>query len=164
MKFIHINTAIARNVRNLWILRRDCMRNCHSAVLNIAKWAQEYFRKLLSLNTVNCSIKKCKLKLYYARKKPHINSIKKHCQVLWARAHLRWSQRNVCAADESMFQLVFWEKRTEFFMPKNKASRLLSAKGPKAKISHGMGPSVPTVWLTCIHVKVPLMQRSVSEF
>ena len=64
----------------------------------------------------------------------------------------RWVRVSAC---------FLWKKDVEMFMPKKKASRLLSAKGPKAKISHGMGPSVPTVWLTCIHVKVPLMQRSV---
>ena len=63
------------NVHDLWALRWHCIRNHHAAVLNIATWAQEYFRKLLSLNTVCCCIKKCNLKLCYSRSRRNYTSI-----------------------------------------------------------------------------------------
>ncbi len=77
------------NVLDLWALRWHCIRNRHAAVLNIATWAQEYFRKPLSFTTVCCCIRKCNLNLCYSRRKLYINSMQRCCRVLWARAHLR---------------------------------------------------------------------------
>ena len=45
--------------------------------MDIATWAREYFGKSLSLNTVCCCIKKCNLKLYYAKRKAFINFVQK---------------------------------------------------------------------------------------
>ncbi len=56
-------------VFDLWALRWRCIRNRHAAVLNIATWAQEYFRKPLSFTTVCCFIKKCILNICYSRRK-----------------------------------------------------------------------------------------------
>lgn len=98
------------NARDLRALRRHCLRNRHATVTIIATWAREYFGKPLSLNTVRRCIQKCNLKLYYARRKPYINSMQKRRRVLWARAHLRWTERlwnRVLWSDESTFQLVF---------------------------------------------------------
>ena len=53
---------------------------------------------------------KCKLKLYHAKRKPYINNTQKHCRLLWARAHLRWTDakwKSVLWSDESTFQIVF---------------------------------------------------------
>ncbi len=77
------------NVLDLWALRWHCIRNHHAAVLNIATWAQEYFRKPLSFTTVCCCIKKCNLNLCYLRRKLYIHSMQRCCWVLWVRAHLR---------------------------------------------------------------------------
>ncbi len=49
------------NVHDLWALKWHCIRNSYAAVLNITKWAQECFRKPLSLNIVCCCIKKNQL-------------------------------------------------------------------------------------------------------
>ena len=38
-------------------------------MMDIATWAREHFGKSLSLNTVRRCIKKCNLKLYYAKRK-----------------------------------------------------------------------------------------------
>ena len=78
--------------------------------MNIATWAREYLGKQLSLNTVHRCIQKCKLKPDYARRKPYINWVQKHCQVLWAPAPLRWTERQrtrVQWSAESTFQLPF---------------------------------------------------------
>ena len=52
----------------------------------------------------------CNLKLYYAKRKAFINFTQKHSRVLWARSHLRWTERQwkrVLWSDEPTFQLVF---------------------------------------------------------
>ncbi len=44
--------AQVNNIHDPWALRWHCVRNRYAAVLNIATWAQEYFRKPLSCTTV----------------------------------------------------------------------------------------------------------------
>ena len=98
------------NARDHRALRRYCLRNRHATMMDIATWAREYFGKSLSLNTVHRCIKKCNLKLYYAKRKAFINFAQKRRRVLWARSHLRWTERQwkcVLWSDESTFQLVF---------------------------------------------------------
>ena len=55
------------------------------------------------------TIYKCKLKLYHAKRKPYFTNIQNHSRLLWARAHLRWTEqwKSVLWSDESMFQIVF---------------------------------------------------------
>ena len=77
------------NARDHRALRRYCLRNRHATMMDIATWAQEYFGKSLSLNTVHRCIKKCNLKLYYAKRKAfikfvHWNAIKfSGPEVIW---------------------------------------------------------------------------------
>ena len=98
------------NARDLRSLRRHCIKNRHQCVKDITTWAQEHFRKPLSVNTVRRYIRKCNLKLYYAKQKPFINNTQKRRRLLWARAHLRWTDakwKSVLWSDESTFQIVF---------------------------------------------------------
>ena len=74
------------NARDLRSLRRHCIKNRHQCVKDITTWAQEHFRKPLSVNTVRRYIRKCNLKLYYAKQKPFINNTQKRRRLLWARA------------------------------------------------------------------------------
>ena len=77
--------------------------------MDIATWARKYFGKSLSLNTVHRCIKKCNLKLYYAKRKVFINFPQNRHRVIWARSPLRWIERqwkHVLWSDESIFQLV----------------------------------------------------------
>lgn len=53
--------------------------------------AEEHFQKSLPVDTVHCAIHKCRLKLCQAEK-PYVNVIQKHCCLLWAKAHLKWTQ------------------------------------------------------------------------
>jgi len=53
-----------------WAHRHDC-------VSDITKWAQEYFQKPLSVNTIRCAICRCQLKLYHAKRKPYVNIVRK---------------------------------------------------------------------------------------
>uniref|UniRef100_A0AAR2J834 Transposase Tc1-like domain-containing protein n=1 Tax=Pygocentrus nattereri TaxID=42514 RepID=A0AAR2J834_PYGNA len=98
------------NARDLRSLRRHCIKNRHHSVKDIPTWAQEHFRKPLSVNTVRRSIYKCKLKLCHAKRKPHINNTQKRRRLLWAGAHLRWTDakwKSVLWSDESTFQIGF---------------------------------------------------------
>ena len=98
------------NVRDLRALRKHCIKNRHHSIKDITTWAQEYFLKPLSVNTVRRYIHKCKLKLYHAKRKPYINNTQKRRRLLWARAHVRWTEakwKSVLWSDESTFQIVF---------------------------------------------------------
>ncbi len=79
--------------------------------IGITKWAQEYFQKPLSVNTIhlnpemaNPAICRCHLKLYHAKRKPYGNMVQKRRRVLWAKAHLKWTVskwKSVLWSDES---------------------------------------------------------------
>ncbi len=58
-------------------LRRHCNTHRHDPVIDITKWAQEYFQKLLSVNTICRTICRCQLKLYHAKRKPFVNIVQK---------------------------------------------------------------------------------------
>ncbi len=79
------------DAHGLWALRRHYITHRHDSVIDITKWAQEYFQKPLSVNTICCAICRCQLKLYYAKRKPYVNRVQKHRRVLWAKAHLKWT-------------------------------------------------------------------------
>ena len=50
-------------------------------MMDVATRARKYIEKSLSLKTVCCCIKKCNLKLYYAKRKAFLNSAQKRRQV-----------------------------------------------------------------------------------
>ncbi len=58
------------------------------SVIDNTKWAQEYFQKPLSVNTIRCAICRCQLRLCQAKRKPYVNMVQKRCCVLWAKALL----------------------------------------------------------------------------
>ncbi len=68
--------------RGLRALRRHCITQQHDSVIDITKWAQEYFQKPLSLNTIRRAICRCQLKLYRAKRKPFVNMVQKRRRVL----------------------------------------------------------------------------------
>ncbi len=79
------------DARGLRSLRRHCITHRHDSVIDITEWAQEYFQKPLSVNTIHRAICRCQLKLYHAKMKPYVNMVqKRHC-VLWAKDHLKWT-------------------------------------------------------------------------
>ncbi len=77
--------------------RRPLLKGQHDSVIDITKWAQEYFQKPLSVNTIRRAICRCQLKLYHAEMKPYVNMVQKRRCVLWAKAHLK---RRVLRAKE----------------------------------------------------------------
>ncbi len=70
-------------------LRRHCITHRHDSVIYITKWAQEYFQKPLSVNTICRAICRCQLKLCHAKRKPYVNMVQKRSGILWAKAHLK---------------------------------------------------------------------------
>ncbi len=97
------------DARGLQALRRHCITHRHDSVIDIAKWAQEYFQKPLSVNTIRRAICRCQLKLYHAKRKPYVNMVQKRCHVLWAKAHLKWTVskwKSALWSDESKFDIL----------------------------------------------------------
>ncbi len=87
-------------------LRWHCITHRHDSVIDITKWAQEYFQKLLSVNKIFC---RWQLKLYHAKRKPYVNMIQKHRHILWANAHLKWTVsnwKNVLWSDVSKLDIL----------------------------------------------------------
>ncbi len=93
----------------LWALRRHCITHRHDSVIDITKWAHEYFQKPLSVNTIRRAICRCQLKLYHAKMKPYVNMVQKRRRVLWAKAHLKGTilkWKCVLWSDESKFDIL----------------------------------------------------------
>ncbi len=62
------------DARDLRALRRHCITYRNATVMEITTWAQEYFQKTLSVNTIHRAIRRCRLKLYIGQKE----AISKH--------------------------------------------------------------------------------------
>ncbi len=98
------------DARDLRALRRHCITYRNATVMEITTWAQEYFQKTLSVNTIHRAIRRCRLKLYRSKKKPYLNMIQKRRRFLWAKAHLKWTVakwQTVLWSDESKFEVLF---------------------------------------------------------
>ncbi len=95
--------------RGLRALRQHCITHRHDSVIDITKWAQEYFQKPLSINTIRRAICRCQLQLYHAKRKPYVNMVQKRRRILWAKAHLKWTVskwKSVLWSDESKFDIL----------------------------------------------------------
>ncbi len=68
------------DARDLRALRRHCITYRNATVMEITTWAQEYFQKTLSVNTIHRAIRRCRLKLNRSKKKPYLNMISKEAQ------------------------------------------------------------------------------------
>ncbi len=107
--------------RGLRALRRHCIIHLHDSVIDITKWAQEYFQKSLLVNTIRRAIYRCQLKLYYAKSKPYMNMVQKRHHVLWAKAHLKWTV--------SKCKSVLWSDKSKCdILVGNHGRRVLQAK------------------------------------
>ncbi len=97
------------DARALQALRWHCITHRHDSVIDIIKWAQEYFQKPLSVNTIHHTICICQLKLFHAKRKPYVNIVQKRLVVLWVKAHLKWilsKWKRVLWSDESKFDIL----------------------------------------------------------
>ncbi len=92
-----------------------------NAPIDITKWAQEYFQKPLSVNTIRRAICRCQLKLYHEKRKTYVNMVQKCRRVLWAKAHLKWTVSN--------WKSVLWSDKSKFdILVGNHGRRVLRAK------------------------------------
>ncbi|KAK3508628.1 hypothetical protein QTP70_000915 [Hemibagrus guttatus] len=97
------------DARDLQALRRHCITYRNATVMEITTWAQEYFQKTLSVNTIHRAIRRRRLKLYRSKKKPYLNMIQKCRRFLWAKAHLKWTVAKwttVLWSDQSKFEVL----------------------------------------------------------
>ncbi len=94
------------DARGLRALRQHCITPRHDSVIDITKWAQEYFQKPLSVKTIRRAICRCQLKLYHAKGKPYVNMVQKRRCVLWAKAQLKWTV--------SKWKIVLWSDESKF--------------------------------------------------
>ncbi|KAK3512298.1 hypothetical protein QTP70_003284 [Hemibagrus guttatus] len=98
------------DARDLWALRWHRITYRNATVMEITTWAQEYFQKTVSVNTIHRAIRRRRLKLYRSKKKPYLNMIQKCRHFLWAKAHLKWTVakwKTVLWSDESKFEVLF---------------------------------------------------------
>ncbi len=98
------------DARDLQALRRHCITYRNATVMEITTWAQEYFQKTLSVNTIHRAIRRCRLKLNRLKNKPYLNMLQKRRHFLWAKAHLKWTVakwKTVLWSDESKFEVLF---------------------------------------------------------
>ncbi len=129
-----------------------CITHWHDSVIDITKWAQEYFQKPLSVNTIRRAICRCQLKLYHAKGKPYVNMVQKRCRVLWAKAHLKWTVskwKSVLWSDEFKFDILVGNHGRRVLQAKEEGD--LPAFSSKASISDGMGvhKCIPYGQLAC---------------
>ncbi len=93
----------------LQALRRHCITHRQDSVID-TKWAQEYFQKPLSVNTIRRAICRCQLKLYHAKRKPYVTLDHKT-------SHMgTFFEMEIYTSSESWIKLAFrwcmgcWEK------------------------------------------------------
>ncbi len=116
------------DAHGLRALRRHCITHRHDSLIDIIKWAQEYFQKPLSVNTIRRAICRCQLKLYHAKRKPYVNIVQKHRCVLCPKAHLKWTVskwKSVLWSDESKFDILVGNHGCRVLRAKEEGNHIL---------------------------------------
>ncbi len=93
------------DARGLRALRRHCITHRHDSVIDITKWAQEYFQKPLSVNNPPCHLQ-MPTKALSCKKE----AICEH----GPEAHLKWTVskwKSVLWSDESKFDILVGNHR-----------------------------------------------------
>ncbi len=104
-------------------------------ILSFAKWAQEYFHKPLSVDTIRRAICRCQRKLYHAKRKPYVNIVPS-CPVGQGSFKMDcFKVKSVPWSDESRFDILVGNHGCCVL----RASSVLSAFSSKASISDAMG-------------------------
>ncbi len=150
-------------------LRRLCITHRHDSIIDITKWAQEYFQTPLLVNTICRSICRCQLKLYHAKRKPYVNMVQKLRCVLWAKTNLQWTV--------SKWKSIIWSDESKFdILVGNHGRRVLQAKVegdlPACYQYSVQKPAslmewvayMHTVWATCMFWKAWWMLKGIKRF
>ncbi len=156
------------DAHGLRALRRHCITHQHDSVIDITtgKWAQEYFQKPLSVNTIRRDIWRCQLKLYHAKRKPFVNMVQKRHHVLWAKAHLKWTVskwKSVLWSDESKFDILVGNHRRCVLRAKEEGDLPVCHQRSVQKPASLMvwGAEVHTVWTACMFLKALWMLKGI---
>ncbi len=143
--------------RSLRALRRHCITHRHDSVIDITKWAQEYFQKPLLVNTIRHAICRYQLKLYHAKRKPCLNMVQKCRCVLWAKAHLKWTVskwKSVLWSDKSTFDILVGNHGCSVLRAKEEgdlpACYQLSVQNPASLMVWGVHKCIRYGQLTCL--------------
>ncbi len=154
------------DAHGLRALRRHCITHRHDSVIDVTNWAQEYFQKPLSVNTICRAICRCQLNLYHAKRKPYVNMVQKRRRVLWAKAHLKWivsKWKSVLWSDESKFDILVGNHGRHVLRAKEEgdlpACYQRSVQKPASMGVYGMG--VHTVWAAFMFWKALWMLKGV---
>ena len=107
-------------------LRHHCIKS-RILTLEITAWARGHLQKSLSLNTVLCAVYKCKLQLYFAKKKPYVYTVQKCCRPLWANDHFKWTKakwETVLWKEISKIEILFGNHEHHILQLKEKRDHL----------------------------------------
>ncbi len=109
------------DARGLQALRRHCITHLHDSVIDITKWAQEYFQKpTVGKNNPPCHLQ-MPTKALSCKKEAICDMVQKRRCVLWAKAHLEWTV--------SKWKSVLWSEESKFgILVGNYGRRVLRAK------------------------------------
>ncbi len=157
------------DARDLRALKRHCITYRNATVMEITTWAQEYFQKTLSVNTIHRAIRRCRLNLYRSKKKPYLYMIQKRRRFLWAKAHLKWTVakwKTVLWSDESKFEVLFGKLGRHVFRTKEDKDNSSCYQRSVQK------PASLMVWVAWVRVawaaytsgKAPSMLKGISKF
>ncbi len=157
------------DARDLRALRRHCITYRNATVMEITTWAQEYFQKTLSVNTIHRAIRRCRLKLYRSKKKPYLNMIQKRRRFLWAKAHLKWTVakwKTVLWSDESKFEVLFGKLGRHVIQTKTTRTTqvVISAQFRSLHLWWYGVAWVRVAWAAYTSGKAPSMLKGISKF
>ncbi len=157
------------DARDLRALRRHCITYRNATVMEITTWAQEYFQKTLSVNTIHRAIRRCRLKLYRSKMKPYLNMIQKRRRFLWAKAHLNglWqSGKLFCGSDESKFEVLFgnWDAMSSGLKRTRTTQVVISTQFRSLHLWWYGVAWVRVAWAAYTSGKAPSMLKGISKF
>ncbi len=155
------------DARDLRALGRHCITYRNATVMEITTWAQEYFQKTLSVNTIHCAIRRCRLKLYRSKKKPYLNMIQKRRPFLWAKAHLKWTvEKRFCGQTNTnlKFFLENWDAMSSGQKRTRTTQVVISAQFRSLHLWWYGVAWVRVAWAACTSGKAPSMLKGISKF
>ncbi len=157
------------DARDLRALRRHCITYRNATVMEITTWAQEYFQKTLSVNTIHRAIRRWRLKLYRSKKKPYLNMIQKRRCFLWAKAHLKWTVakwKTVLWSDESKFEVFLenWDAMSSGLKWTRTTQVVISAQFRSLHLWWYGVAWVRVAWAAYTSGKAPSMLKGISKF
>ncbi len=153
------------DAHGLRALRQHCITHRHDSFIDITKWAQEYFQKPLSVNTIHCLICRCQLKLSHAKRKPYVNMVQKSRCVLWSKGHLKLTVskwKSVLWSDESKCDILVGNHGRSVLLKRRETfQHVISIQFKSQHLWWYGGAQVHTSWAACMFWKVQWMLKGI---